>query len=41
MMYYWEDKIEIDISDNPILISGVRKEIKRLEKTLDNYLLKE
>lgn len=41
MMYYWEDKIEIDISNNPILITGVRKEIKRLEKILDNYLLKE
>ena len=41
MMYYWEDNIEIDISNNPILISGVRKEIRRLEKILDNYLLKE
>jgi len=41
MMYYWEDKIEIDISNNPILISGIRKEVRRLEKILDNYLLKE
>lgn len=41
MIYYWEDKIVIDITNNPILISGVRKEIKRLEKILDNYLLKE
>ena len=41
MMYYWEDKIEIDVSDNPIYISGIKKEIKRLEKMLDNYLLKE
>ncbi len=41
LMYYGEDKIEIDSTDNPIIISGLRKEIRKLDKMLDNYLLKE
>jgi hypothetical protein len=35
-----QDKIEVDISDNPVIIDGLRKELRRLDVSLDMNLLK-
>ncbi|MBN2350786.1 MAG: hypothetical protein JXJ22_18250 [Bacteroidales bacterium] len=38
-IYYWEDKIEVDTKNNPLIISGVRKELRKLDQLLDKHLL--
>ncbi len=40
-LYFWEDDIEVDYRNNPLIISGIRKEMNKLDKVLDKYLLKE
>jgi len=41
MMSLGQDKIEVDFSDNPVIIDGLRKELRRLDISLDHFLLKE
>ena len=38
-MLFGQDKIEVDISGNPIIIDGLRKELQRLNVSLDMNLL--
>lgn len=35
-----QDRIEVDFSDNPVIIEGLRKELRRLDASLDMNLLK-
>ena len=39
IMSLGQDKIEIDFSDNPVIIDGLRKELRRLDTSLDMNLL--
>ncbi len=39
IMSFGQDKIDIDISGNPIIIDGLRKELRRLDVSLDMNLL--
>ena len=41
IMSLGQDKIEIDISENPVIIDGLRKELRRLDTSLDMNLLKQ
>ncbi len=41
MMSLGQDKIEVDYSGNPVIIDGLRKELRRLDISLDMNLLKQ
>lgn len=41
MMSLGQDKIEVDFSGNPVIIDGLRKELRRLDTSLDMNLLKQ
>lgn len=41
MMSLGQDKIEVDFSDNPVIIDGLRKELRRLDTSLDMNLLEQ
>lgn len=37
----WEDEVILDTSDNPVIISGMRKAVIRINRRLEQSLLKE
>lgn len=41
MMSLGQDKIEVDFSGNPVIIDGLRKELRRLDTSLDMNLLQQ
>ena len=40
LLLLYEDTISIDHSDNPLLIAGPQKELRRLGRLFDEYLRK-
>ncbi|MFO7369621.1 MAG: hypothetical protein R6X09_05050 [Bacteroidales bacterium] len=40
-MQMYEDEIEVKTGDNPVIISGMRKTVKRIDRMLDQLLIKE
>jgi hypothetical protein len=40
IMSLGQDKIEVDFTGNPVIIDGLRKELRRLDTSLDMNLLK-
>jgi hypothetical protein len=41
IMSLGQDKIEVNYTDNPVIIEGLRKELRRLDGSLDMNLLKQ
>ncbi len=41
IMSLGQDKIEVDISENPVIIDGLRKELRRLDASLEMNLSKQ
>lgn len=37
----YEDEIEVKTGDNPVIISGMRKAVKRIDSMIDQLLIKE
>lgn len=40
-MYFWEDQVIVDISDNPVIISGMRKAVYRLNRIIEQSMMKD
>ncbi len=40
-MQLYEDEIEVKTGDNPVVISGMRKTVKRIDSMIDQLLIKE
>lgn len=40
-MQMYEDEIEVKTGDNPVVISGMRKTVKRIDRMIDQLLLKD
>lgn len=40
-MYFWEDQVIVDFSDNPVIISGMRKAIYRINRFIEQSMMKD
>jgi len=39
-MYFWEDQIILDTAENPVIISGTRKSVYRINRSVEQAIFK-
>lgn len=40
MMYFWEDKVILETAENPVIISGMRKAVHRINRSIEHAIFK-
>lgn len=39
-LYFWEDRVILDTTDNPVIISGMRKAVQRINRNIEQAMMK-
>jgi len=39
-MYFWEDQITINTAENPVVLSGMRKAVYRINRSIEQSMIK-